>query len=82
MVNLYAKIECSLCHETVLGREIECSIGSGMFEEPICKKCVKANYCWATHDELITDFEKNKYKLDRLINTHMLELGGILTLER
>lgn len=79
-MNLYAKIECSICHETVLGRDIESSIGSGMFEEWICRACVKKNYCWATKDDLITDFEKERDRHERLINSIMLDLGGVLTL--
>lgn len=79
-MNLYAKIVCSICGNTVLGREIESSIGSGLFEEHICIKCHKQNYIWATRDELITDFEKDKHKIDRLINDTLLELGGVISL--
>jgi len=80
-MNLYAKIDCSICNNTVLGRDIESSIGSGMFEEYICRDCVKKNYCWATSDELITDFEKETMKLNRKINRIILDLGGVLSLD-
>jgi hypothetical protein len=80
-LNLYAKVECSICGKIILGRDIETNIGSGFFEEPICTGCVKTNYCWATKDELITEYEKEKFKNNRKINDIILDLGGILSLD-
>ena len=80
-MNLYAKVDCSICGNTVLARNIETSIGSGLFEEPICTKCVKQNYCWATKDELITEYEREKFKSDKEISNILFELGGVLGLE-
>jgi hypothetical protein len=80
MVNLYSKIDCYLCDEKVLGRDIGSTLGSGFFTYNVCKKCTHENYCWATPDDLITDWEKQTKKLERKINKIMLELGGILSL--
>ncbi len=79
-MNLYAKVICSICGEEKLARNIETSIGSGMFTELICRDCVKQNYCWATKDELITDFEKARDRDNRIINNIMLELGGVISI--
>lgn len=78
MVNLYSKIPCYLCGETMLGRDIGSEFGSGKFLHYICKPCTHKNYIWATSDELITEFEKEKQKLDREINKILLELGGVI----
>lgn len=80
MVNLYSKIDCYLCEEEVLGRDIGSSVGCGKFLHWICKDCTNKNYVWATSDELVTEFEKQTRKADRKVNKIMLELGGILAL--
>lgn len=78
MVNLYSKVDCYLCEEKILGRDIGSEIGCGKFLHYICKDCTKKNYIWATSDELITEFEKEQKKLQLKINKLMLELGGII----
>ena len=80
MVNFYKKLPCYLCEGSMLGRDIGSQIGSGKFLYYICKHCTHENCCWATPDELVTDFEKETRKLELKINKYLMELGGILSL--
>lgn len=80
MVNLYSKVQCYICEEEVLGRNIGSEVGCGKFLHYICKDCTHDNYIWATKDDLITEFEKQTQKHSRQVNKIMLELGGILSL--